>query len=97
MNISFVEIYTLTTEDTDEGVEKFYKQIRTALETSHSPDIVFMADDFVVKVSANCFDRDTYGRHELGTLNERGETLLNFCRNHDLFITYAAFKHHDRC
>ena len=96
-NISFIEVYAPTTEATDEEVGKFYDQIRTALEIAHSQDIVFVAGDFNTKVSADCLDRDICGRHGLGTLNERGERLLNFCRDLcDLFITNTAFKHHER-
>ena len=91
-NISFVEVCAPTTAATDEKVEKFYGQIRTALEISHSQDIVFVAGDFTVKVGADCLDRDICGRHGLGKLIEPGERLLNFCRDCDLFITNTAFK-----
>ena len=40
-NISLIEVYGPTTEATDEEVEEFYDQIRTALEISQSQDVVF--------------------------------------------------------
>ena len=95
-NISLIEVYAPTTEATDEKVEEFYDQIRTALEISQSQDVVFVAGDFNTKVGTDRFDPDVCGRYGLGTLNERGERLINFCRDHDLFITNAAFKHHER-
>ena len=95
-NISLIELYAPTTEATDEKMEEFYDQIRTALEISQSQDVVFVAGDFNAKVGTDRFDPDVCGRYGLGTLNERGERLINFCRDHDLFITNTAFKHHER-
>ena len=95
-NISLIEVYATITEATDEEVEEFYDQIRTALEISQSQDIVFVAGDFNAKVGTDRLDSDVCGRYGLATLNERGERLLNFRRDHDLFITNTAFKHHER-
>ena len=55
-----------------------------------------MAGDFNAKVGTDRLDLDVCGRYGLGTLNERGERLINFCRDHDLFITNTAFKHYER-
>ena len=95
-NISFIEVYAATTEATDEEVEGFYDQIRTALEISKSQDIVFVAGDFNAKVGTDFLCPEVCGRYGLGMQNDRGERLLNFCRDHDLFITNADFKHHER-
>ena len=95
-NIFFVEVYALTTEATDKEEGKLYDQIRIALKITHNQVIAFMAGVFHTKVSADCLDRDICGRYGLGTLNERGGKLLNFCRDNDLFITNTAFKHHER-
>ena len=95
-NISLIEVYAPTTEATDEKVEEFYDQTRTALEISQSQDVVFVAGDFNAKVGTDRLDPDVCGRYGLETLNERGERLINFCRDHDLFITNTAFKHHER-
>ena len=57
---------------------------------------MFVAGDFNAKVGTDRLDPNVCGRYGLGTLNEPEERLLNFCRNHDLFITNTAFKHHER-
>ena len=93
-NISFIEVYEPITEATDEEVEEFYDQIRTALEISQSQDIVFVAGDFNGKVGADFLCPEVYGRYGLAMQNDRGEWLLEICRDHDLFITNTAFKHH---
>ena len=72
-NVSYVEVYAPTTDATDEEVERFYDQIRTALEISPSQDIVFVAGDFNAKMGTDCLNLDVCGRYGLGTLNERGE------------------------
>ena len=95
-NISFIEVYAPTIEATDEEVEDFHDQIRSTIEISQSQDIVFVAGDFNAKVGVDCFCPNVYGGHGLGTQNDRGERLLDFCRDHDLFVTNTAFKHHER-
>ena len=95
-NIFVFEVYALTTETTEEEVEEFYEQIRTAFEMSQSQDIVLVAGDFNARVGSDSFFLEVCGRHGLGMQNDRGKRLLNFCRGHDLFVTSTAFKHHDR-
>ena len=95
-NISFGEVYAPMTEATDEEVKRFYDQIRTALEISPSQDTVFVGGDFNTKVGTDYLNPDVCSRHGLGTLNERRERLLNFCRDHDPFITNTVFKYHER-
>ena len=68
-NISLIEVYVPTTEATDEEVEEFYDQIRTALEISQSQDIVFVTGDFNAKVGTDRLDPDLCGRYGLETLN----------------------------
>ena len=77
-NISIIEVYAPTTEATDEKVEEFYDQIRTALEISQSQDVVFVAGDFNAKVGTDHLDPDVCGRYGLGTLNEPGRTTDKF-------------------
>ena len=94
-NVSFIEVYAPITKATDEEVEEFYDQMRTALGISRSRDIVFLAGDFNAKMSLDSFFSEICGRHGLGMQNGRGERLLSFCWNHDLFITNTALKHHE--
>ena len=95
-NISLVDVYSSITEATGEEAEEFYDQSRTALEISQSQDIVLVAGNFNAKVGTDRLDPHVCGRYGLGTLNDRGKRRLDFCRDHDLFITNTAFKHHER-
>ena len=94
-NISFIEVYASITKATDEEVEEFYDHIRTALEISQREDIMFVAGNFNAKVGADSFCPEVCGRYGLRMQNDKRERLLNFCRDHDLFITNTAFKHHE--
>ena len=55
-----------------------------------------MASDFNAKVSAGRFCPKVCGRRGLEMQNVSGERLLNFCRDHDRFITNTTFKHHEK-
>jgi len=70
--------------------------VQDALKGCPSQDIVFVAGDFNAKVGAQSFDNEVCGKYGLGTANEAGERLLDFCRDNDLYITNTAFQHHER-
>ena len=41
-------------------------------------------------------EKDIVGPHGLGTRNERGEMLVNWCKGNDLMITNTWFFNHNR-
>jgi len=95
-NISFIQVYAPTHDAEDEEIEDFYRAIQETMEECPSQDIVMIVGDFNAKVGADSTNNEVCGRYGLGTANERGERLLDFCHDQGLYIANTAFKHHDR-
>ena len=95
-NISFLQVYAPTTDAIEVVVEEFYREVQETLHHCPSQDIEIVAGDFNAKVGENSPFVKACGKYGLGTPNDKGEQLINFCYDNDLYITNTAFQHHER-
>ncbi|KAI8493303.1 hypothetical protein Bbelb_293070 [Branchiostoma belcheri] len=97
-NMYFIQVYAPTADAPDEEVEVFYEQIQQLLQECPSQDIAMVMGDFNAKVGADRLEAEVCGPYGLGTPNERGERLVEFCQDNGLIITgtNTVFKHHAR-
>lgn len=97
MNI--IVIYAPTAQASDEIIQNFYGILQRLLEELPRREITMIIGDWNAKVGNTANDdhiRLTLGRFGLGTRNERGQKLIEFCVDHKLTITNTCFKHHPR-
>lgn len=87
-------MYAPTTSHNDEEVETFYEQLQSLVNTVSRHDELFIMGDFNSK--AGGIDQpDVVGPHSNTDrgYNSRGEMLVDFCQQNNLFITNTFFKH----
>lgn len=94
-DMNIIQVYAPTTEHTDEEIEEFYEEIGCALQHVKSGEINILMGDFNAKVGNEAYETTT-GKFGLGTRNERGTKLLEFCKSKDLAIINTFFQHHAR-
>jgi len=94
-NLIIIQCYAPTADQPDEDIESFYTDIETTLKQTKSDDIVFIIGDFNSKVGMN-HTSDKAGKFSLGTTNERGEMLIDFCERNNYSIMNTFFKHPKR-
>lgn len=84
-----------TTQANDEEVEEIYEKIEGLISLTNSKEnLIIMGDqNAIVGESTDGREVSKYG---LGTRNERGDRLVEFCRQHDLIITNTLFMNHKR-
>ena len=95
LNLGIIQVYAPTSESTDEEVEKFYEEIERAKSHLKSQDIKIIMGDFNAKVGDERVE-DVVGPCGLGTLNERGSRLIDWCEMNNFFITNTWFENHHR-
>ncbi|XP_035698817.1 craniofacial development protein 2-like [Branchiostoma floridae] len=95
-NMYMVQVYAPTTDAPDEEVDRFYEEVKQLLLECPSQDMALVLGDFNAKVGADRLEADVCGPYGLGTPNDRGERLVEFCQENGLFITNTVFKHHER-
>jgi len=89
-NISIIQIYAPTQDHEDEETELFYDEIQTAIKNVKTDNIFCVMEDLNAKVDKER-TTDITGQYGLGTRNERGERLLEFCQQNELIITKKLF------
>ncbi|KAF2897215.1 hypothetical protein ILUMI_08957 [Ignelater luminosus] len=80
-------------------IKVFYSELEQILEKLSNRKITTIVGDFNAKIGVTKEDRnlrETVGLYGLGERNVRGERLLHFCIDNNIFITNAGFLHHPR-
>ena len=96
-NLSVVQIYALDSAQSEEDCDQFYFQLQSVTDQIPKNDILIVLGDFNAIVgSCHAGREDVMGPHGHGRLNARGERLIDFCRENELYITNTAFKHRHR-
>ena len=96
-NIRVIQTYVPNSSRLDEEVETFYQQIPSLTDETPKKNLLIVMGDFNANVGeVTHFDCDVSGRFSLGRRNARGEQLLVFYRDNDLFVTSSTFRHKKR-
>ena len=91
-NIFINQVYAPTSDSNDQEIEAFYDNIEDQIKLQKQWNyIVLVTGDFNAKVGEDKF-KDICGPHGLGTLNKRGERLLDFCIKQNLMISNTWFQ-----
>ena len=94
-DIGIIQVYAPTADKDEEELEKFYEAVETAEKQLKSQDIRIVMGDFNSKVGSERSD-SVVGPFGIGEKNERGERLIEWCKEHNLAIMNTWFKNHPR-
>ena len=100
INLSTIQVYVPTSTASDSDLEYFYNQLQDTLDGIPKRDIIMITGDFNAKVGEGVQHEDEtraiIGSHGLGSRNERGSILFDFCLANRLTITNTIFQQHPR-
>jgi len=86
----------MPTSNNDIGeVEKVYEDIEELLKLTKQKDNLIIMIDFNAVIGEG-LDGKEVGNYGLGKRNDRGDRLLEFCRQHELVISNTLFNNHKR-
>ena len=94
-NITVIQVYAPTSNAEEAEVERFYEDLQDFLELTPPKDILFTIGDWNAKVGSQEIPgvTDKFG---LGTQNEAGQRLIEFCQENALVIANTLFQQHKR-
>ena len=96
INITIIQCYAPTNDSSEEDKDDFYNQLQTEIEKTPRHDLTILMGDLNAKVGNNNTDYERImGKHGMGTRNENGERLVEFCAMNNLVIGGTLFTHRD--
>lgn len=94
VTLTVITCYAPTNEADEETKEEFYEILQNIMNKRSEREVVLLIGDFNAKVgNDNTGYRVTMGRHGVGTMNENGQHLTDFCANNNLAIGGTLFPH----
>lgn len=94
--INFVQVYAPTSTADEEEIDEFYDQLAEVTNQLPKKEITLIQGDFNAKVGVDCTESEVAGIFGLGTRNESGEKLIQFCQGSEMVIANTLFKQHPR-
>lgn len=90
-NTKIIQIYAPTADKPEEEIEQFYETLRRALKYTKGNEMCIIMGDFNAKIGRGSVE-GIVGEHGLGERNERGDRLVQFCREEDFIIMNTWFR-----
>ncbi|CAF3366853.1 unnamed protein product [Rotaria sp. Silwood2] len=92
-NVTIIHAYAPTSDSSEDDIETFYNCVEEAIEKVPKKDVIIITGDWNAKVGTdNTGWESVMGRYGYGSRNERGERLLEFAAEHNLFICNTRFQ-----
>lgn len=94
INMNVVQCYAPTNDSAEDDKDRFYERLQSIIDAYPQRDINILMGDFNAKVGGdNSGYERIMGREGLGTMNENGERLADFCALNNLVIGGTVFPH----
>ena len=94
-DIVAVQVYMPTSSSEDEKVDEVYEQINEFIEAEKGNDYLILMGDWNAVIGEGEHGRDV-SKYGHGRRNERGEKLVEFCREKKLMVTNTWFEQENR-
>ena len=94
-NITVIQVYAPTSNAEEAEVEWFYEDLEDLGELTPPKDVLFIIGDWNAKGGSQETPGVT-GKFGLGTRNEAGQRLIQFCQENALVIANTLFQQHKR-
>lgn len=91
VNSTIIQVYFPTSNSDEEEIEQMYNILEEHIENIQHNDNLIIMGDFNAVVG-NVVDSDAVRKYGLGTRNERGSRLVDFCKQNSFVITNTFFE-----
>ena len=92
VNLTIIQLYAPTSTASDEEIDSFYEVVQDTLDSIPNGDITLLMGDLNAKIGKVTNKSSNIGIYAIGTRNQRGNRLEEFCQANDLVIGNTTFK-----
>ena len=91
--IVFIQVYFPTNSDSDDEVNKIYDKIQGIIDKVPKRDHLFIMGNFnAIDGKLHSSYPSCVGKHTIGTCNDRGLRVTDFCSSNNLYITNIFYE-----
>ena len=94
-DLFIIQVYMPTSNHSNEEVAEMYEKIESIISSEKGKIVTIVMGDWNAVVGEGR-DGQEVGNYGLGHRNDRGEDLVEFCKQQRMCITNTWFKHHKR-
>ncbi|XP_037872901.1 LINE-1 retrotransposable element ORF2 protein [Bombyx mori] len=97
--INIVQVYAPTSNSNQDEIDSFYNSLGKVYQDIPKKEVTILMGDLNAKIGNTLMDdhvRGIVGKFGLGTRNERGQLLLDFCAENNVSVMNTQFQHHPR-
>ncbi len=95
MDLVLLQVYMPTSSHAEEEVDRMYVMIEQVMDRVKGTDYLVIMGDWNAVVGEGQEQR-ALGKYGLGTRNERGDKLIEFCKRQDLMVANTWFQQEKR-
>ena len=96
VNTTIIQCYAPTNDSSEEDKDDFYSQLQAETVIAPRHDLIIIMGDLNAKVGHDNTDFEkVMGKHGVGTMNNNGERLVDYCAMNNLVIGGTLFPHRD--
>ncbi|CAG5122788.1 unnamed protein product [Candidula unifasciata] len=94
-DIAIIQTYAPTTDYSDEHLEEYYEELQKTLKVVKPSEVLIVMGDLNAKVGKKK-QKHIVGQFGMGSRNDRGHRLIQFCEENQLIICNTFFQHPPR-
>ena len=94
-NVNLIQVYAPTMDSNENVIQEFYKNLNASKKKCRSGEMLLVMGDWNAKIGCSV-EQPMVGGYGLGSRNERGDLLVDLCRENSMVVTNTWFKNHPR-
>ena len=95
IDVNLIEVYAPTMDSNENAIQEFYKDLDATKKKCKSRETLLVMGDWNAKIGCSV-EQSIVGGHGLGSRNEKGDLLVDWCCENSMVVTNTWFKNHPR-
>ena len=95
IDVNLIQVYAPTMDSNKDAIQEFYKDLDATKKKCKSGEMLSFMGDWNAKIGFSV-EQHMVGGYGLGSRDEKGDLLVDWCRENCMVVTNTWFKNHPR-